>query len=116
VIVELLDIEREARAAGQYAPAVRAVEVAAKIGGLFVERSVSVSVTDLGQAHVAALLERMQARRALPPAPAGALDAASMSTGSAVVTPPTITVTLTETRAGAFDGFDQKRDTDESEA
>jgi hypothetical protein len=58
----------------------------------------------------------MQARRALPPAQAKAPDAGSTFTGAAVVTPPTITVTLTETRGCVFDGFNQKHDTDEGEA
>jgi hypothetical protein len=105
VIVELLDIEREARAAGQYAPAVRAVEVAAKIAGVFVERSISLSVRAPGNAHVVALLEKMRARRAANgdtpaqlPAPLHLVEG-----GSAAV------VTFTETRAAApFDGFDFK--------
>ena len=102
VIVELLDIEREARAAGQYSAAVRAVEVAAKIGGLFVERSVSVSLAAPGNAHVVALMEKMKARRAAPPAltPLPA-PLHLVEGGSAAV------VTFTETRAAvAFDGFD----------
>jgi hypothetical protein len=113
VIVELLDIEREARAAGHYASAVRAVEVAAKIAGLFVERSVSVSVTASGQQHIDALLERMERRRTMAlSAPAGNGDA---STPGAVVTPPTrtITVTCTESRSAslprAFDGYDEQQ-------
>jgi hypothetical protein len=108
VIVELLDIEREARAAGQFAPAVRAVEVAAKIAGLFVERSVSVSVTDQGQGHLAALQELMRRRRtsavALPSAAAGSAPPPIH------IEPPAsaLTVTYTETRsASAFDGLEE---------
>jgi hypothetical protein len=114
VILELLDIEREARAAGQYAPAVRAVEVAAKIAGLFVERSVSVSVTASGQQHIDALMERMERRRAM--ALAAPADSGGGATLGAVVTPPTraITVTYTESSiersARAFDGFQQQED------
>ena len=105
VIVELLDIEREARAAGQYSAAVRAVEVAAKIGGLFVERSVSVSLGAPGNAHVVALLEKMRARRAANgdtptplPAPLHLVEGGS-----------TAVVTFTEKRAataGPFEGID----------
>jgi len=103
VIGELLDIEREARAAGQYSSAVRAVEVAAKIGGLFVERSVSVSLNDPGNLHLAALIEKMRLRRAAK----GDNSAPSLPTPLHLVEDGT--VTFTEKRAaiaGPFDGID----------
>jgi hypothetical protein len=51
------------RAAGQCAPAVRAKELIGKHIGMFVDRSVVVSVGDPGKLHLEALMAAMEARR-----------------------------------------------------
>jgi hypothetical protein len=93
----LLDLRRLAVAAerdGQYAAAVRALEVAAKVGGLIVERSVNVNLSP-GQEHIAALTAKMAERR-------------KNTTGGAGASPPVLhleaseaTVTFTQPRAVA---------------